>query len=172
MPSQKYLFLHRSAPVRTKPSQQPPSPAQMQEMFAAFNAWKEKFKDNIVDMGGKLKPGGKVVTASGVTDGPFVEAKEIVGGLHDRHRRELRAARSRSRGRCRDDDARREHRDPGDGGRLSDDSEQEVGRDRAQRRAWSSTSSGTSTAGWSPCSRAWSGSGTSSSSRMRSRPRS
>ena len=52
----------------------------MQEMYAAFNAWKEKFKDNILDMGGKLKPGGKVVTTSGVTDGPFVEAKEIVGG--------------------------------------------------------------------------------------------
>jgi hypothetical protein len=31
-------------------------------------------------MGGPLKPGGKVVTTSGVTDGPFVEAKEIVGG--------------------------------------------------------------------------------------------
>ena len=25
-------------------------------------------------------PGGKVVTTSGATDGPFVEAKEIVGG--------------------------------------------------------------------------------------------
>jgi hypothetical protein len=53
----------------------------MQEMFAAFNAWKEKFKDNIVDRGGKLKPGGKILTASGVTDGPFVEAKEIAGGF-------------------------------------------------------------------------------------------
>jgi hypothetical protein len=52
----------------------------MQEMYAAFNAWKEKFKENILDMGGKLKPGGKVVTTSGATDGPFVEAKEIVGG--------------------------------------------------------------------------------------------
>jgi hypothetical protein len=52
----------------------------MQEMFAAWNAWKEKFKDNILDMGGKLGPTGKVVTASGVMDGPFVEAKEIVGG--------------------------------------------------------------------------------------------
>jgi hypothetical protein len=52
----------------------------MQEMLAAWNAWKEKFKANILDMGAKLKPGGKVVTASGVTDGPFVEAKEIVGG--------------------------------------------------------------------------------------------
>jgi hypothetical protein len=33
-----------------------------------------------VDMGGRLKPGGKILTASGVTDGPFTEAKEIVGG--------------------------------------------------------------------------------------------
>jgi hypothetical protein len=49
-------------------------------MYAVFNAWKEKFKANILDMGNKLKPGGKVLTASGVTDGPFVEAKEIVGG--------------------------------------------------------------------------------------------
>jgi hypothetical protein len=52
----------------------------MQEMYAAFNTWKEKFKDNIVDMGGKLKGGGKVVTESGATDGPFVESKEVVGG--------------------------------------------------------------------------------------------
>ena len=58
-----------------------PSPAQMQEMYAAFNAWKEKFKANIVDMGGKLKAGGKILTASGVTDGPLMETKEIVGGF-------------------------------------------------------------------------------------------
>ncbi len=76
MPTRRYLLIQRSAPG----DREPPSPAQMQEMYAAFSAWKEKFKDNIVDMGGKLLPGGKVVTASGVTDGPFVEAKEIVGG--------------------------------------------------------------------------------------------
>ena len=52
----------------------------MQEMYAAFGAWKEKFEADIVDMGGKLKPGGKILTASGVTDGPFAEAKEVVGG--------------------------------------------------------------------------------------------
>ena len=75
MPSQKYMFLHRSPT-----GAQPPSPAQMQEMFAVWNTWKEKFKDNIVDMGDKLKPGGKVLAASGAMDGPFVEAKEIVGG--------------------------------------------------------------------------------------------
>ena len=73
----KYLLIQRSAPGGTK---EPPSPAQMQEMYAVFSAWKEKFKDRIVDMGGKLLPGGKLVTATGVTDGPFVEAKEIVGG--------------------------------------------------------------------------------------------
>jgi hypothetical protein len=76
MPTQKYLVFLRTVPEK----REPPSPAQMQEMYAAFNAWKEKFKANIVDMGGKLKPGGKVLTASGVTDGPFTEAKEIVGG--------------------------------------------------------------------------------------------
>ncbi len=52
----------------------------MQEMYAAFNAWQEKFKANIIDMGGKLKPGGKILTAAGVTDGPYAEAKEIIGG--------------------------------------------------------------------------------------------
>jgi|SRR5713101_5839813 len=75
MPTQKYLFLYRSAPQR-----QQPSPGQMQEMFAVWTAWKEKFKTNILDMGDKLKPSGKVVTAAGVTDGPFAEVKEIVGG--------------------------------------------------------------------------------------------
>jgi len=76
MPTQKYLLIQRSVPGK----KEPPSPAQMQEMYAVFSTWKEKFKDNIVDMGGKLKPGGKIASASGVTDGPFIEAKEIVGG--------------------------------------------------------------------------------------------
>jgi hypothetical protein len=77
MSTRKYLLLQRSQPGNQQPQ---PSPAQMQEMYAAFNAWKERFKDNILDMGGKLMPGGKVVTTSGATDGPFVETKEIVGG--------------------------------------------------------------------------------------------
>jgi hypothetical protein len=76
MPTQKYLVFLRSVPGQ----QEPPSPAQKQEMYTAFDAWKDKFKTQIVDMGGKLKPGGKILTTSGVTDGPFAEAKEIVGG--------------------------------------------------------------------------------------------
>jgi hypothetical protein len=77
MPMRKYLVIQRSTPG----VHQPPSPAQMQEMYGAFNAWKEKFKDNIVDMGGKLGSGGRVLSVAGVKDGPFVEVKEIVGGF-------------------------------------------------------------------------------------------
>ena len=76
--TQKYLFLHRSQPGH---GQAQPSPEQMQAMFAKWNAWKEKFKDNIVDWGDKLKSGGKIVSTSSVSDGPFVEAKEIIGGF-------------------------------------------------------------------------------------------
>jgi hypothetical protein len=97
MPTQKYLFILRHGSVPGPGAKTPPSPAQMQEMFAAFNAWKEKFKDNILDMGGKLKSGGKILSAAGVTDGPLVEAKEIVGGYMivgaDSYERALEVAR-------------------------------------------------------------------------------
>lgn len=73
----KYLCIQRSQPGGKRDK---PSPAQMQEMYAVFNAWKGKFHENIVDMGGRLG-GGKVVTAEGATDGPFVEAKEVAGGF-------------------------------------------------------------------------------------------
>jgi len=78
MPKQNYLCIQRSQPGQPGKGEAP-SPARMEEMYAKFNAWKEKFQDNIVDMGGKLG-GGKVVTSEGATDGPFVEAKEVVGG--------------------------------------------------------------------------------------------
>ena len=73
----KYLCIQRSQPAGKR---EKPSPAQMEEMYAVFTAWKDKFQKNIVDMGGKLG-GGKVVTSEGATDGPFVEAKEVVGGF-------------------------------------------------------------------------------------------
>jgi len=78
MSKNNYLCIMRSQAQKPLQSEAP-SPAQMEEMFAKFNSWKEKFKDNIVDMGGKLGE-GKIVTTDNVTDGPFVEAKEIVGG--------------------------------------------------------------------------------------------
>jgi hypothetical protein len=77
MTKHKYLVLFRSQPVA---SQSGSSPEQMQQMFAAYKAWMEKFKDDILDLGDKLKSDGRVVSASEVADGPFVEAKEVVGG--------------------------------------------------------------------------------------------
>lgn len=57
------------------------SPEQLQKMYAKFGEWKEKFRDNIVDLGGKLAGDSAVLTSKGSTDGPFVEIKEIVGGF-------------------------------------------------------------------------------------------
>ena len=78
MPKQNYLCIQRSQPGQPGKGQAP-SPAQMEQMYAKFNAWKDKYQDNIVDMGGKLGD-GKIVTSEGATDGPFVEAKELIGG--------------------------------------------------------------------------------------------
>lgn len=76
----KYLCMQRSLPGG---EDKKPSPSEMQEMYAKFGAWQEKFKKNLVDMGGKLGD-GKLVTddsATGsATDGPFVEVKELIGG--------------------------------------------------------------------------------------------
>ncbi|MEX0916156.1 MAG: YciI family protein [Wenzhouxiangellaceae bacterium] len=72
----RYLCIQRSKPGKGEA----PSPARMEEMYASFNAWREKFQDNLVDMGGKLAVNGKIVTPEGATDGPFVEAKEVIGG--------------------------------------------------------------------------------------------
>ncbi len=72
----KYLCIQRSQPGGKS---ERPSPAQMEAMYASFNAWMTQFKDNLVDLGGRLGAGG-VVTSEGATDGPFVEVKEVVGG--------------------------------------------------------------------------------------------
>ena len=76
MTTRRFLLLQRGNPA----GQSPPSPAQMQEMHAAFYAWKARFKDNIAELGGRLAPSGKVLTAMGTIDGPLIESKEIVGG--------------------------------------------------------------------------------------------
>ena len=72
----KYLCMQRGLPGGAS---ERASPSQMQEMYARFGAWQEKFAKNLVDLGGKLGA-GRLVTAESVTDGPFVEVKELVGG--------------------------------------------------------------------------------------------
>jgi hypothetical protein len=51
----------------------------MQEMYGKFNAWREKFKDSLVDLGGRLGS-GRLALPDPAPDGPFVEIKELVGG--------------------------------------------------------------------------------------------
>lgn len=75
----KYLCMQRNLSAGSGAGGEKPSPAQMQEMYAKFSAWQEKFKKNLVDMGGKLG-NGKLVTEESAADGPFVEVKELVGG--------------------------------------------------------------------------------------------
>ena len=73
-----YLCMQRSLSSGSGEGEEP-SPSQMQEMYAKFGAWQEKFSANLVDMGGRLGA-GKLVTDESQTDGPFVEVKELVGG--------------------------------------------------------------------------------------------
>lgn len=72
----KYLCLQRGIPG-SAPAQ--PSPSEMQAMYAQFNDWREKFRTNIADLGGRLGE-GRVARHHAVSDGPFVEVKELVGG--------------------------------------------------------------------------------------------
>jgi hypothetical protein len=75
---EKYMFLFRGGDVsHFSPEQQQ---AQMQKWFA----WVEKLKkENRYVAGEPLNPGGKTVSGAkkSVTDGPFTESKEVIGGF-------------------------------------------------------------------------------------------
>ena len=71
----EYLIVQRGNPDSCQPS-----PSQMEATFARFNAWRSKFESQIVDLGARLGDGA-VVRHDGVTDGPHVEAKEVIGGF-------------------------------------------------------------------------------------------
>jgi hypothetical protein len=61
------------------------SPEQMQANMGKWMAWIDQLaKDNRYVSGEPLLPGGKLVTGTNgksVTDGPYTEGKEIVGGF-------------------------------------------------------------------------------------------
>lgn len=82
MNQQKYLCILRSETgscEEAMPSDM--TQEMMQAMMSEFETWQTRFKSNIVNLGGKLSNGGKVFSPTGVTDGPFIESKEIVGGF-------------------------------------------------------------------------------------------
>lgn len=54
---------------------------EIQDGIDRFYAWYDRMLETgTVKRGQRLATGGKVVTRRGVTDGPFVESKEIIGG--------------------------------------------------------------------------------------------
>ena len=70
----KFLFIYREPTV----SRAKPSPEEMQALAAAWQAWMQKFSSAIVPGGDGLKHTGRVLRAGLVTDGPYVETKEII----------------------------------------------------------------------------------------------
>jgi hypothetical protein len=73
----KFLFIsrHSTAPVSQ------PSPEEMQVLGGQWYAWMEKFKASILPGGDGLKPSGRLLKAGIVTDGPYVEAKEVIASF-------------------------------------------------------------------------------------------
>lgn len=74
----RFLCLQRSMTGGDSRAEKP-SPAQMQAMYAKFNEWRERYQENLPDLGGRLGA-GRLVTAQPTPDGPLVEVKELVGG--------------------------------------------------------------------------------------------
>jgi hypothetical protein len=74
----KFLFVYRDQP---DPSQGPPSPEQVQAIMAEWGTWFRKVGAAVVDGGDGLQPTGRMLRPGGkVSDGPFIEAKDVVGG--------------------------------------------------------------------------------------------
>jgi len=74
-----FLFIYRSEPQREAAM----SPDQMQKVMQQWGTWITQALQQgwMTNPGDALTPEGKVVkSAKVVTDGPFVESKEVVGG--------------------------------------------------------------------------------------------
>jgi hypothetical protein len=78
MSKKKFLCVHRSAQDAPR---QKPSPEEMEKAMAKWQAWKAQFDAELFDMGAKLAPGGAVYRGGTVTDGPYIEGKEVLGGF-------------------------------------------------------------------------------------------
>ena len=76
----KYLLIYRGGDA----GEQELSPQEMQKLLEKWNAWiGQGFAGGwMVDPGDALHPGGKVLHPNKtLTDGPFPESKELVGGF-------------------------------------------------------------------------------------------
>ena len=73
----EFVFLYRGG-------ERPESPELGQQVMQKWMAWFKTLseKGHVVDRGQPLERSGKIVAGAGktVTDGPFAEAKDVVGG--------------------------------------------------------------------------------------------
>jgi hypothetical protein len=75
----KFMFVYRGGHERMEQA----SPEQMQQVMQMWMDWIQAGTEAgwMLDGGDALKPGGAIVNADlSVTDGPFAESKELVGG--------------------------------------------------------------------------------------------
>ena len=78
----EFLYLYRNeAPSKSQPG---PSPEQMQNSMQKWMAWMKELgeKGHLKDIGHPLEGTGKQVKGKqkAVTDGPYAESKDIIGG--------------------------------------------------------------------------------------------
>jgi hypothetical protein len=75
----KFLFVYRGGSDAASKM----TPEEMQQHMKKWEKWigEAMQKGWMIDAGDALTPEGRVVNAKVITDGPFVEAKEIVGGF-------------------------------------------------------------------------------------------
>ncbi len=72
----KFLLIYRQSTEKRAQ----PSPEEMQALQAAWYAWMQKYSSAIVG-GDGLKPSGRLLKSGIVTDGPYVEAKEVIASF-------------------------------------------------------------------------------------------
>ena len=89
----EYIFLYRGA-------ERPSSPQDAQQIMQKWMNWLQDLskKGHIKDQGQPLEPTGKVVRLKTVTDGPFAETKDLVGGYTLVEARDLDEAAELSKG--------------------------------------------------------------------------
>jgi hypothetical protein len=74
-----FMFIFRNKNDRPQPT-----PEEMQNIMQQWMGWIDKLKkQNVYSAGEPLTPPGKVVKGNEatITDGPFAESKEVVGGF-------------------------------------------------------------------------------------------
>ena len=91
----EYVFLYRGA-------ERPTSPQEMQQVMQKWMSWMQNLSEqgHIKDRGQPLEATGKVVKGrqKTVTDGPFAEAKDLVGGYTLIEAKDLNEAAELSKG--------------------------------------------------------------------------